>query len=62
MELKLSFNEDVINYDRWRPNYVEALFNDVIDHTGINNTSKLLEIGVGTGQATLPLSVWYLAS
>ena len=54
MELKLSFNEDVINYDRWRPNYVEALFNDVIDHTSINNTSKLLEIGVGTGQATLP--------
>ena len=54
MELRYSFNEDESNYDKWRPNYVTALFSDVIDHTSINHTSKILEIGIGTGQATLP--------
>lgn len=55
MELKLKFNEDAGNYDQWRPTYVPELFHEVIRHSGLNENKRALEIGIGTGQATLPL-------
>ncbi|WP_269800211.1 hypothetical protein [Paenibacillus phocaensis] len=30
MDLRLKFNEDVVNYEKMRPTYVEELFQDVI--------------------------------
>ena len=54
MELRKIFDEDVVNYDRYRPGYPEALFADVRAYAGLTADSRLLEIGVGTGQATLP--------
>ncbi len=54
MELRKSFDEDAVNYDRYRPGYPEALFADVRAYAGLTADSRLLEIGVGTGQATLP--------
>lgn len=55
MELRKTFNEDVANYDKWRPTYVPELFEDMLRFAGIGERSYALEIGIGTGQATLPV-------
>jgi ubiquinone/menaquinone biosynthesis C-methylase UbiE len=52
--LRLKFNEVASEYDIWRPTYVPELFADIIKFSGINQTSRALEVGIGTGQATLP--------
>lgn len=54
MELRRSFDEDALNYDRYRPGYPQALFDDVIAYSHIGAGSRLVEIGIGTGQATKP--------
>ncbi|MCH5257976.1 MAG: hypothetical protein J1D87_11835 [Lachnospiraceae bacterium] len=54
MELRRSFNEDAVNYDTYRPEYPNELFEDIISYSQIGQGSNLIEIGVGTGQATLP--------
>lgn len=54
MGLESTFNEDVLNYDRSRPCYPEQVYADIFAYTGIDETSKALEIGIGTGQATPP--------
>jgi len=52
MDLRFTFNEDVVNYDKMRPTYVGALFKDVIRFSGLDSGKNVLEIGIGTGQAT----------
>ena len=54
MDLRLKFDEDVINYDNMRPTYVKDLYEDVIRFIGLDGSKSALEIGMGTGQATLP--------
>ncbi|MBS5914160.1 MAG: class I SAM-dependent methyltransferase [Paenibacillus macerans] len=54
MDLRLTFNEDVLNYDKMRPTYIEELFHDVIQFSNLDNSKTALEIGIGPGQATLP--------
>lgn len=54
MDLRLKFNEDVVNYDKMRPTYVTELFDDVIRYSHLDSDKEVLEIGIGTGQATLP--------
>ena len=54
MDLRLTFNEDVINYDKMRPTYVKTLFDDIIHFSYLNSKMTALEIGIGTGQATMP--------
>ncbi|MNM87768.1 16S ribosomal RNA methyltransferase KsgA/Dim1 family protein [compost metagenome] len=54
MDLRLKFNEDVVNYEKMRPTYVEELFQDVIRYSDLNQGKRTLEVGIGTGQATLP--------
>ena len=54
MELKDIFDQDARSYDRYRPGYPDALFEDIISYSGIRAGSALLEIGPGTGQATVP--------
>ncbi|BBF42294.1 methyltransferase [Lachnospiraceae bacterium KM106-2] len=54
MELRRTFNKDAYLYDEYRPEYPDELFTDIISYTHIERGSKLLEIGVGTGQATRP--------
>lgn len=54
MDLRLTFNEDAPNYDRLRPTYTDELFGDVIHFSNLNSSKSTLEIGIGTGQATLP--------
>ncbi|MBQ7720165.1 MAG: methyltransferase domain-containing protein [Clostridia bacterium] len=54
MDLRQTFNEDEINYDRYRPDYPDELISSVAEYSGIHDGSRLLEIGFGTGQATSP--------
>lgn len=52
MELKLTFNTDPDSYDKFRSTYDQALFNDLIEYSKLDSSKKVLEIGIGTGQAT----------
>ena len=54
MELRETFNEDAVNYDRFRPTYPPELFRDIFAYSDIGRDSSLVEIGVGTGKATTP--------
>ena len=53
--LETKFNEVYAEYDKWRPTYVSQLYKDIMDFKEINQYSNVLEIGIGTGQATLPI-------
>jgi SAM-dependent methyltransferase len=54
--LRLRFTEDAERYDRARPAYPATLFDDLAEFGGIGLNRAVLEIGCGTGQATLPLA------
>ena len=54
--LRGTFDRSAERYHRARPGYPERLFGDLIEITGIDERSQLLEIGPGTGKATLPLA------
>lgn len=54
--LRSTFGEDAALYDRCRPGYPTALFDDLRQLAGIGPGSTVLEIGCGTGQATVPLA------
>jgi SAM-dependent methyltransferase len=53
--LETKFNEVYTEYDKWRPTYVSQLYKDIMNFKEINQFSNVLEIGIGTGQATLPI-------
>ena len=55
-ELKTTFNTAPTLYEDVRPGYPEELIQDVIDISGLNNHSKILEVGCGTGKATRPFA------
>jgi SAM-dependent methyltransferase len=55
-EQRFTFDEVAELYDRHRPGYPEALFDDLIALSGISPGGRILEIGCGTGQATVPLA------
>lgn len=42
-----------ITYDEIRPSYPEKLIDDIISKTEIKSNDRLLEIGAGTGKATI---------
>lgn len=52
----MTFDDDAELYDRMRPTYPAQLFADLVGLTGLNGNSRVLEIGCGTGQATVPLA------
>lgn len=54
--LRETFNEDAELYDRARPGYPAALFVDLAALSDVGPGCRVLEIGCGTGQATLPLA------
>lgn len=53
---KRSFDASARLYHKFRPGYPEALFEDLVQLSGIPAGGRILEIGPGTGQATLPLA------
>jgi len=48
------FDEIVVNYDRVRWDYPDALFADAFQYSGRGYGKKAIEIGAGTGKATTP--------
>lgn len=44
------------HYARYRPGYPPAFLNDLIQRLGLDGTGRLLDLGCGTGQLTLPLA------
>jgi len=55
-DLGATFDKEAILYDKARPSYPEKLLESLVEQTHLDRTSKLLEIGPGTGQATLSLA------
>lgn len=55
-ERRITFDEDALLYDRARPGYPDALFEEVIAFSRRPAHGRILEIGCGTGQATLTLA------
>lgn len=54
MRLRETFNEDAERYDRARPRYPAQMFDDLA--AGAAHGARVLEIGCGTGQATVALA------
>lgn len=49
------FDTAVSKYDKFRPGYVEELYQTIFDYAPISESGKAVEIGIGSGQATLPV-------
>ena len=54
--LRGTFDEDAELYDKARPHYPHQLFDDLIQLASLKPGGRLLEIGCGTGRATVPLA------
>ena len=54
---KAKHNNIAIQYDKNRPHYPDTLIEDIIQLTKIKHNSDILEIGSGTGIATIPFIV-----
>lgn len=52
VNLKTTFNAAATLYEEVRPGYPEELIQDIVDLSGLNNRSRILEVGCGTGKAT----------
>ena len=56
MEQRFTFDGVAALYDAARPDYPEALFNEIAAAAGLGEDNAVLEIGCGTGQATRRLA------
>jgi SAM-dependent methyltransferase len=54
--LRETFDEDAELYDRARPAYPPQIFDDLVDLAGLTPGLRIVEIGPGTGQATVALA------
>ncbi len=52
--LNWTFDTVADTYEKLRPGYVDELYRTIFDYAPINNISRVVEIGIGGGQATLP--------
>lgn len=53
--LEWTFDTVASAYEKYRPGYADELYKRLFAYIPINETSKVLEIGIGGGQATLPI-------
>ena len=54
LENRTHFDEIVVNYDKIRPEWPDNLIADIFDYIGTGKAKNALEIGAGTGKATIP--------
>ena len=52
----MSFNRVAELYDEVRPGYPDALITDILELSGIPPGGRIIEVGCGTGQATVPFA------
>ncbi len=55
-EQRLTFGEVADLYERVRPGYPDALLDRLVSGAGLDGSSRVLEIGCGTGKATRPMA------
>lgn len=53
--LEWTFDTATTVYDKMRPGYVDALYQEIFDYIPMNAACKAVEVGIGTGQATTPI-------
>lgn len=51
--LNWTFDTVADTYDKLHPGYVDELYQAIFEYKQINNQSRVVEIGIGGGQATL---------
>ncbi|MBT3268523.1 class I SAM-dependent methyltransferase [Candidatus Poribacteria bacterium] len=54
--LRETFDRVASDYDAVRPGYPDALLQDIVRMTGLSPADAVLEVGCGTGQATVPFA------
>jgi SAM-dependent methyltransferase len=54
--LRATFNQAARDYDAIRPGYPAELFDDIVALAALPVDGRILEVGCGTGQATLPFA------
>ena len=54
-ELGGTFDTSASLYNRMRPGYTDELYRAIFDYISIDKESRVVEVGSGTGQATLPI-------
>ena len=55
-EQRLVFGEVADVYDRARPAYPESLVDEVVSYARLVGGDPVLEVGCGTGKATVPFA------
>ena len=55
VEFERTFDNAAADYEISRPIYMKELYNDIFKYKQIDQGSNVLEIGIGTGKATLPI-------
>ena len=50
------FGSAVAYYAQYRPGYPQGLVDALAARTGLDGTQRVLDIGSGTGQITIPLA------
>lgn len=53
--LEWTFDTAAQQYEKMRPGYIPALYEDIFKYKPIDQTSHAVEVGIGGGQATLPI-------
>ena len=53
--LEWTFDTAAATYEKLRPGYVEKLYQTIFAYIPINASKKVVEVGIGSGQATLPV-------
>jgi len=53
--LEWTFDTVARQYEKLRPEYIPALYEDIFQYKQIDKTSHAIEVGIGGGQATLPV-------
>ena len=54
-ELGATFDTEASKYDKMRPGYADELFQAIFEYVKIGEGSRVVEVGSGSGQATLPV-------
>lgn len=53
--LEWTFDTVANSYEKLRPGYVNELYNMIFDYVPVDYSSTVVEVGIGGGQATLPI-------
>ena len=53
--LEWAFDTVAKTYEKLRPGYPDGLYRMLLDYASINESSCAVEVGIGGGQATLPI-------